>query len=352
MGFFQKKKIWLGVLAVFVFSIILVKSYSPKNNISGPSLERNPIVQIAQPSPTPFPFQEITIPYLRQRIYDGSLGESQKNYENQSYTAFLTSYSSDGLKINGLLTQPKGQAPPEGWPAIVFIHGYIPPRQYQTIQNYYDYVDYLARNGLVVFKIDLRGNGSSEGEAGGAYYSADYVIDVLNAYSALQSSSFVNPDSIGLWGHSMAGNVVMRSFAVKPEISAVVIFAGAVYSYLDMREFGINDASYQPPGTSSERARRRQKIRDIHGEPNADHFFWQQIAPTSFLNDLKGAIQIHHAINDPVVNIGYSRNLISLLDKTNVPHELQEYSSGGHNLSGSAFNEAMDKTVEFFKKYL
>ena len=349
---FLNKKIWLVVFIVVFSSIIFVKFYSPQNKISAPVLENNPVVQVTQPTPTPFLFQEITIPYLRQRTYKSSLGSLVKTYENSNYTAYLTSYDSDGLKVNGLLTQPNGNSSSRGWPAIIFVHGYIPPRQYNTVQNYYDYVDYLARNGFVVFKIDLRGNGSSEGEAGGAYYSADYVIDVLNAYSALQSSSFVNPDSIGLWGHSMAGNVAMRSFAAKPEIPAVVIWAGAVYSYTDMQEFGINDASYQPPGTSTERARRRMRIRDTYGEPTADHFFWQQMAPTNYLNDLKGAIQIHHAINDPVVNIEYSRNLISLLDKTNVPHELQEYSSGGHNLSGAAFNEAMQKTVEFFKKYL
>ncbi|OGK18133.1 hypothetical protein A2866_06600 [Candidatus Roizmanbacteria bacterium RIFCSPHIGHO2_01_FULL_39_8] len=80
--------------------------------------------------------------------------------------------------------------------------------------------------------------------------------------------------------------------------------------------------------------------------------FWQQLAPTNFLDDLKGAIQIHHAVNDPVVNIGYSRNLKSLLDKTPVIHELVEYQDGGHNLSGSPFNQAMQKTVDFFHTYL
>lgn len=150
----------------------------------------------------------------------------------------------------------------------------------------------------------------------------------------------------------MAGNVVMRSFAAKPEIPAVVIWAGAVYSYTDFREYGIADASYQPPQTSSERVRKRQQLIDMYGQPEEGSFFWQQMAPTNFLPDLKGAVQIHHATNDPVVNIGYSRNLMGSLDKTTVPHELHEYASGGHNLSGAVFNEAMQKTVEFFKKYL
>lgn len=63
-------------------------------------------------------------------------------------------------------------------------------------------------------------------------------------------------------------------------------------------------------------------------------------------------IQLNHAVDDKVVNIGYSRDLIKLLGETNVPHELNEYSSGGHNISGASFVFAMENTVEFYKKYL
>ncbi|MBI2617279.1 alpha/beta fold hydrolase [Candidatus Gottesmanbacteria bacterium] len=302
--------------------------------------------------PTPFPFRDITIPYLRERSYQSSLGDLEKISESGNYTSYVTNYDSDGLKISGLLTKPLGEMPSQGWPAIIFVHGYIPPKTYQTTSQYSDYVDYLARNGFVIFKIDLRGHGNSEGEPSGAYYSSDYIVDVLNAYNALESSPFVNPKKIGLWGHSMAGNVVLRSMASKPTIPAVVIWAGAVYSYVDFREYGISDASYQPPQMSSERVRKRQQLLDTYGQPSEESFFWNQVAPTNYLSELKGAIQIHHAADDDVVDIAYSRNLISLLSKTSVPNEFHEYPQGGHNLTGSSFTLAMDNTIEFFRKYL
>src|SRR5690606_8606887 len=105
----------------------------------------------------------------------------------------------------------------------------------------------LARNGFVVFKIDLRGHAESEGEAGGGYYGSDYVVDTLNARAALASSDFVNPKKIGHWGHSMAGNVTSRALAAMPEIPAVTIWGGAVYTYSDMQKYGIDDNSYRPP---------------------------------------------------------------------------------------------------------
>lgn len=305
-----------------------------------------------QPVPTPLPYQEMTVPYLRAKQYVSSLGEKNIYQQGSNYTSYLTSYTSDGLKVNGLLTIPSGEMPKDGWPAIVFIHGYIPPEQYVTTERYNDYVDYLARNGFVVFKIDLRGYGDSEGQAGGGYFGSDYVVDALNARAALQSADFINKDKVGLWGHSMAGNTIMRSLAVRPEIPAAVIWAGAVYSYTDQRKYGINDQSYRPFGTPTQQNRRRSDLFQKVGSPSAASPFWREVAPTNYLNDLKGAIEIHHALDDTVVNIGYSRDLVALLDQTTVPHEFYTYSSGGHNLEGASFTLAMQRTLEFFKKYL
>jgi uncharacterized protein len=350
----KKKPLWLGILILpvlvgaYLWSQPLPTSQDPgrKNEETGSIL--NKLVA----TPTQMPFAELTVPYLRNREYKSSLGDREVAFQGSNYTAYLTSYDSDGFRVNGLLTIPAGDVPEDGFPAIVFVHGYIPPTLYQTTGQYADYVDYLARNGFVVFKIDLRGHGNSEGEPGGGYYGSDYVVDTLNARAALAASDLTELKKIGLWGHSMAGNVVMRSMAGQPEIKAGVIWAGAVYSYLDWQKYGIDDNSYRPSQTSTQRQNRRQELFERHGSPSASSVFWQQVAPTNYLSDLKGAIEIHHAVDDTVVNIGYSRDLIALLDKTNVPHELFEYDFGGHNITGASFVTAMQRTVDFYKEHL
>ena len=82
---------------------------------------------------------------------DLELGELVEYAKHAQYTSYITSYTSDGLKINGLLTKPTSKIPVDGWPAIVFIHGYIPPTLYKTTENYGLYVDVLAKAGFVVF---------------------------------------------------------------------------------------------------------------------------------------------------------------------------------------------------------
>jgi dipeptidyl aminopeptidase/acylaminoacyl peptidase len=334
------------VFAIFLIVILGVYLYDSRDvsDIKTAQKDQQVVASLA-----PEPFEQLTIPYLRSRTYSSELGELKKYRDNLNYTSYLTSYDSDNLQINGLLTIPKGDGP---HPAIVFVHGYIAPTIYQTTEKYGDYVDYLARNGYVVFKIDLRGHGESEGEATGSYYSGDYVIDTLNAYAALQKSEFVDPNRIGLWGHSMGGNVVFRSLVAKTDIPAAVIWAGAGYTYTDLLTYRISDNSYRPPQTSTSLSNRRTELRNKYGEFNEDSDFWRKVPGTNYLEGVQTAIQLNHSVDDNVVSVEYSRNLMKTLDSTTLVHELNEYQSGGHNISGSAFGQAMRETVDFYLEHM
>jgi dipeptidyl aminopeptidase/acylaminoacyl peptidase len=112
------------------------------------------------------------------------------------------------------------------------------------------------------------------------------------------------------------------------------------------------DNSYRAPQQSTERAKRRQLLRDTYGEFNPESDFWKKVAPTNYLDGVTSAILLNHAVNDDVVNVSYSRNLDEVLDKTDIPHELNEYATGGHNITGASFNSAMEATVNFFREYL
>ena len=69
------------------------------------------------------------------------------------------------------------------------------------------------------------------------------------------------------------------------------------------------------------------------------------------MNEIKTAIQLNHSIDDVVVGFEYSRNLNALLDESDIRHELYEYQSGGHNISGSSFGGAMRNTLRFLTDY-
>jgi len=302
--------------------------------------------------------KEITINYLRGLEITGSeITFEEKLADRSNYYQYLVSYLSEGNKIYGLLTIPFAEPPEGGYKAIIFNHGYIPPATYRTTERYRAYVDYLARSGFVVFKIDYRGHGQSEGEPSGSYFSPGYTIDSISALKSLQMLDIIDPQGIGMWGHSMAGNLVLRAMLIEPDIQAGVIWAGAVYSYDDFAQYGINDNTYRPPepsatGEGSDRRRRSQEIFDTYGRPDTQVEYWKAVSLTENIAFLNSPLQLHHAEDDSVVNISYSLNLAVVLQQNNKPYEFYTYTGGGHNLVSPYFDQAMLRTVAFFRDNL
>jgi len=299
---------------------------------------------------------DLTIAALLEREITGSPITFEQTLANgPGYAQYIASYMSEGNKIYGLLTVPFGEVPEGGFKAIVFNHGYIPPQYYQTTERYVAYVGTLASHGFVVFKIDLRGHGNSEGEPTGSYYSPAYTIDAIAALKSLQTLDFVDPQGIGMWGHSMAGNLVLRAMLIEPDIKAGVIWAGAVYSYDDFVKYRISDPSRAPASSDGEESpsrRRGREIREAYGQPNTAEPYWKAVSLTEHIDLLQSPLQLHHAVNDTVVNVGYSRDLVQVLVEHNKVYEFYEYAGGGHDIDSPYFEDAMERTVVFFKKHL
>ena len=96
----QKKKnrlvLIFGVilLAVLIGVAYLLMVRSELRNIHLPDIERRIAEVFPTPTETPFPFMELTMPYLRSRKYDSNLGDLELISENESYSSYLTSYES------------------------------------------------------------------------------------------------------------------------------------------------------------------------------------------------------------------------------------------------------------------
>jgi len=317
-------------------------------------------VNIGKDSVTKSSVPNINIEYLRNlKINSKEPDIVEELTDGSNYKRYIASYISEGNTVFGLLTVPIEEPPKEGYSAIVFNHGYIPPNQYVTTEKYIAYVDYLARNGFVVFKIDMRGHGNSEGTPTGSYFSSGYTIDAISALKSLQKLPYVNPQKIGMWGHSMAGNSVLRAMLVEPDIKAGVIWAGAVYSYEDFAKYRLHDSSYvrrEPNPHYDTRDLDRGlsgEISDLREKPEEVDFtndFWAGISLTQNINYLEAPIQLHHAVNDPTVNINYSRDLVEVLKANDKTYEFYEYPGGGHNIESPYFEQAMKRTVEFFER--
>lgn len=299
---------------------------------------------------TPIPAAEhpLTIANMRARSYPGSeLVIEQRLAAGVNYARYVASYRSDGLKIYGLLTIPNGDAPADGWPIVLFNHGYIPPEIYRTTERYGAYQDGFARNGYITFKSDYRGHGSSEGEAASGHANPDYTTDVLNALSSLRRLEEADPARVGMWGHSMGGSIVLRSMIVTDTVKVGVIWAGVVASYPDL----LNRFELQGVPVPEWFARWRDEFLAAYGTPEENPEFWRAISPNYFLDDLSGPIQLHHTTGDASVPVEYSDVLADQIEAVGGEVEYYRYNGDNHNISAN-FGAAMARSVAFFDKYL
>lgn len=317
--------------------------------------KRFPVFQNTVNNTTPtaetFPLQ---IEEMRKKNYSGSDIQIEEQLGNGSnYKQYVVSYKSDGLKIYALLTVPLTEMPKGGYPAIIFNHGYIPPEQYVTTEKYVAYVDGFARNGYIVFKPDYRGHGRSEGKPEGAYYSPAYTTDVLNALSSVKKLKEVNPQKIGMWGHSLGGNITMRAMVVSRDIKAGVIWDGVVGTYDDLLNRWVRAVLFRP-STSEAQAHVtsiRRQLTEKYGTPKDNPTFWNTIDPHAYLKDVSGPVELHHSAQDDEVPLSFSQSLYDDLKKAGKTVELFTYEGTDHNLS-QGFDLAMQRSVAFFDKYL
>lgn len=341
------KLIWFVIVFIGFFAgYFLFKNKQPGINSNQPPLS---IEKQINENP-------LSIEAMRKRNYPGSDLIIEKTLSpKNNYNQYIVSYLSDGLKIYGLLTIPKGKNPPlGGWPVIIFNHGYLPPKTYNTTERYIAYVDGFAQNGYVVFKPDYRGHGNSEGQPEGAYYSPAYATDVLNALSSIKRYQNVNPDKIGMWGHSMGGNITLRNIVVDTkDIKAAVIWGGVVGSYEDLMNNWQHKVKYQPSGQDlALRNNYRRQLTNLYGTPSDNPLFWQVVDPTDHLSDITTPVQLHTGGNDEEVPVAFSASLYDKLQQLGKTAGYYNYPGGNHNLSSPNFQLAMRRSLDFFNKYL
>lgn len=131
-----------------------------------------------------------------------------------------------GLKLAGTLTLPQGSGP---YPVALLITGSGTQDRDETIEGHKPFLliaDALTKRGVAVLRVDDRAAGGSQAGDLSHVTTADFVTDVEAGVAFLRGRKDIDPDRIGLIGHSEGGVIAPIVAAKDPRIAFVVMLAG------------------------------------------------------------------------------------------------------------------------------
>ena len=298
----------------------------------------------APPTPTTIatlaPYEPYTIDGLRQRTYGGGNIEIVELMEEKdSFSRYLIRYPSDGLMIYGFANVPRGEGP---FPIIIVIHGYGNTADYQTLDYTTDAADILTEAGYIVVHPNLRNYPPSD--KGDNLFRVGMAVDVLNLIALMKSESLpdelsatASVDQIGLWGHSLGGNVILRVLTVSSDVKAAVLYAS-----LSGDEFK-NSAALTDIGASEPQ---------LQAELVTAPALLQRISPSSYYGNITTPIQLYHGTNDSVVPFSWAQETCRLLKDAGVTVDCIYYTDEDHTFRSRMSDEFYGSLINFYKTYL
>lgn len=165
-------------------------------------------------------------------LYRGEM-KSQET-EDVPYNREEVTFSNGENKFAGTLTIPNL---PGKHPAVVMITGSGAQNRDEEILGFKLFkiiADHFTRNGIAVLRYDDRGVGGSTGKKNDESTTDDFSNDVIEAVKYLKTRDDINPDQIGLCGHSEGGIVAPLAASKYNGIAFIVLIAGTGVRGIDI----------------------------------------------------------------------------------------------------------------------
>lgn len=283
--------------------------------------------------------------------------------DTPDYAARLMQYRSSGLTQHALVAIPHGTSPAGGYPVILANHGTHPnPRQYGISADgvdsrpgdYYRNVPAAyTQNGFLVIMPDYRGHNVSEGAeyARGLLATHYYTEDALGALSLVDEVPDANERNVFLWGHSLGGEVALRSLLAANGIRAASLWSTVGGSLWDQAYYY---ARYREPLADDRLDLAKGAVDSLRSdlERFGSGFDWRSGEPLRHLDRLATPVIVHHAIEDRGAAYDWSRSLAAELARLRKPYHFHSYAGDDHMFAGSQFDVAVSRDVAFFARHM
>ncbi len=307
----------------------------------------------------------ISIEGLRQRTYEATLQFEHQMRGNDKYAADVWSYCSDNLKVYTLVNTPSTPKPEKGFPVLIFGHGFHPnPPKYgfsmKTGENwrpgdYYRGIpEAYAEKGFLVITPDYRGHNTSEGLAftkTSYLVSTYYAIDVLHLISALSSLKNADLTQIFYVGHSMGGDIGLKTILATKKIKAASLWSAVCASTWEQalyygKYYDKNGEKTNPQTMKQYTAKLDSVVQNLGFKYNID-----LSNPVNYVSDISTPIILHHGRRETSVPYSWSESFVAMLFKHQKAFEFYTYDTEDHLFQNAMRMQAVERDITFFEKY-
>ena len=246
----------------------------------------------------------------------------------------------DGLELDGFMLRPPGFDPGQSYPLLIFVYGEVAGQtvrdRWAGDRNLWHLL--MTQRGYVVVSIDNRGTPSLRGrDWRKSLYGGIGILSSRDQYDALQAllarHDYLDPDRVGIWGHSGGGSMTLNMLFRYPEAYHVGVSRAPVS---DQRLY---DAIYQE---------RYSGLLDEHADG------YVQGSPITHAAGLDGKLLLVQGTGDDNVHYQSSERLIDELVRLNKPFDFLAYPNRRHGIrSGEGTQLHLHTTMtRYFDEHL
>lgn len=240
-----------------------------------------------------------------------------------------------GDTLHGALLKPRVMEPGKRYPVVVMVYG--GPGAQMVRNSWYPRLlwQHLADRGFAVFQLDNRGSGGR----GPAFEAALYghlgeveLADQLAGVEHLRAQDWVDPDRIGIYGHSYGGYMAALALLKAPDRFRVGVSASPV------SDWRLYDTGY------TER---------FLGLPDRNAAGYQASSLLPLAPNLRGKLLLVHALMDENVHFQNSADLIDALVAADRTFDLLVLPGERHGYRNPATKRYVTRrVVDYFVEHL
>lgn len=370
-----KKFVLLILILSFISATSFILAYFYFQKDSSPLKS---VMNIKKDEKKELPLLQYGIPNLSTKEFTAEQPIKIEKIISQDLTentyVLLFTYLSQGKKISGALNLKVDESR-QNKPVIIMLRGWAPLESYYSGMGTKNAATIFAQNDYLTLAPDFLGYGESDPEPSDTwearFIKVVNVIDLLRTIQKFpkldlsQLEGFpienisIDPEKIGLWGHSNGGQIAVSTLEVLgsnlPTTLWAPVLAPFPYSIL-----------YFTDENQDEGKEARAYLALF--EKDYDVF---DFSITQHLDRLQGPLQIQHGTNDDSALVTWSEEFLQKIDLENdrrqainasqsatsstqlqeIEVDFYKYAGANHNIQPN-WNQAVERDLEFFAKNL